>query len=275
MPELYHGKIPIIRKSLNDGFIRGEAPEVSFGCVERDYDVDPVAMGDSPAAMTLIPASEDDARYDEQEEQESSLEHLYLRGGRPAFEHLDQNGFPDCWAHSSVHAVMLNRMAQNVEIPKFNAVAVATLLNQTNGGWSGLSTKFIREHGIPVVGTGSGQWPYHSRKGKDTPELRAEMARYKVIEDWYDLGRKEWDQVLSDRQIATCGWQNWAAAVDYNKYGHAMCQLRKVRIERGRWGKLTLNSWIGFGYHGLCVIPDDVAMPNNAVAVRSSSVGGR
>lgn len=272
MPELWKGKVPIIRRSLNDGFIRGEAPAVSFGCIERDYDIDPVLMSDSPAAMQLIDPSEYDARYDEQEEQQSALDHMYLRdGSTPAFEFLDQNGFPDCWFHSTAHAVMLKRMLQNLPVVRFNAVAGATLLKQLNGGWSGLSQKFFREHGCPVIGTGPGQWPYQSRKGKDTPELRAEMAKYKVSEDWYDLGRKEWNQSLSDRQLATCGFNNHPAGVDYNAYGHAMCQLRKVRIERGRWGKLTLNSWIGFGYFGLCVIPDDVANPNNAVAVRSTT----
>lgn len=272
MPDLYKGKIPIIRRSLNDGFIRGDAPsELSTGAIPRDFDIDPVAMGDSPAGMTLIDPSEYDARYEEQEAQESSLLHMYLRGDRPAFEHLDQNGFPDCWFHSSTHCLMLNRMVQNLPIPKFNAVAGATLLKQLNGGWSGLSMKFLRERGCPVVGTGPGQWPYHTRSGRDTPELRAEMAKYKSLEDWYDLGRREWDQKLSDQQLATCGFMNWPAGVDYNAYGHAMAQLCKVRIERGRWGKVTLNSWQGFGYHGLCIIPDDVANPNNAVALRSST----
>lgn len=273
--ELFRGKIPIIRRSLNDGFIRGDAPaSVSTGCIERDYDIDPVAMGDSPAGMVLIDASEDDARYDEQEAQQSSLEHLFLRGGKPAFVNLDQDGFPDCWAHSSPHCVMLNCMVQNIPIPKFNGVAIATMLRQTNGGWCGLSMKFIRENGCPVAGNGPGQWPYQSRNGKDTPELRAEMAKHKDEEDWYDLGRREWDQVLSTRQLATCSHNNWPAAVDYNAYGHSMCQLRRVRIEKGRWGKLTLNSWLGFGYYGLCVIPDDVANPNNAVALRTSTATG-
>jgi hypothetical protein len=270
--ELFRGKIPIIRRSLNEGFIRGTPDaEPSFGCIERDFAIDPVLMSDSPAAMQLIDPSEYDARYDEQEATESSLEHMYLNGGSPAFEFLDQDGFPDCWFHSTAHALMLDRLKQNLPPVRFNAVAGATLLRQLNGGWSGLSMKFLREHGCPVIGTGPGEWPYQSRNGRDTPELRASMAKYKAREDWYDLGRAEWDQKLSDRQLATCGFMNMPAAVDYNAYGHAMCQLRKVRIERGAWGKLTLNSWQGFGYFGLCVIPDTTANPNNAVALRVSS----
>src|SRR5690348_11436726 len=269
--ELFQGRIPIIRRSLDDGWIRGAAEEVSTGCIPRDFTVDPVRMGDSPDGMKLIPESEWDARFDEQEAQQSSLQHLYLRGDQPAFEFLDQNGFPDCWAHSTAHAIMLNRMAQNLPVVRLNAVAVATLLRQTDGGWCGLSMKFARENGYPVIGTGPGEWPYQSRHGKDTPELRASMALHKSLEDWYDLGRQEYDQELSTQQIATCGFNNWPTALDFNKYSHSMAGLRRVRIERGAWGELILNSWIRYGYFGLIVIPDSTARPDNAVALRSST----
>ena len=77
------------------------------------------------------------------------------------------------------------------------------------GGWCGLSMKFARENGYAVQGTGLGEWPLHSRNLKyDTPELRAAMAMHKAEEDWYDLGRREYDQKLSTRQLATCGFNN-------------------------------------------------------------------
>lgn len=274
MPELYKGKIPIIRGSLDAGFVRGDVPkpeELSYGAIPRDYDIDPVAMGDSPTAMKLWEPSDWDALYDEQEAQEDSLEHIYLRGGKPAFEFLDQDGFPDCWAHSSAHAMMFDRMKQNLPPVRFNAIAVATLMRQLQGGWCGLSMKFIRENGIPVIGTGPGEWPYQSRKGRDTPELRAAMTKHKAEEDWYDLGKKEYDQHLSDKQLATCGFENWPAPVDFNKYSHSMCQIRMVRIEKGAWGGLICNSWKGYGYFGLIVIPLTTARSDNAVALRAST----
>lgn len=276
MPELYLGKIPIINRSLNDGFIRGDAPEgLSTGCIPRDFDIDPVAMADSPDGMKLTLESELDAIYDEDMKNEATLLHMYLRGvengGKPAFQFLDQNGFPDCWFHSSTHAMMADRMKQGLEPVRFNAVAGATLLNQLNGGWCGLSMKFLREHGCPVIGTGPGEWPYHSRKGRDVRELRENMARFKATEDWYDLGRKEWDQHLAKQQLWTCGLNLVPCPVDYNEYGHSMLQLLWARSERGRWGSVILNSWAGFGYHGLCFIPWDVARPDNAVALRAST----
>jgi hypothetical protein len=277
MAELYQGKIPIIgRGGLNDGFVRG-TPDLapSTGCVERDYDVDPVMMGDSPAAMVLIPESEWDARFDEQEATESSLEHIYLRdGSSPAFVNLDQNGDGYCWAYSTGHAIMLMRLVQNQPLIRLNPHATAAIIKggRDEGGWCGLSAKWARENGYAVEGTGSGEWPLHSRNLKyDTPALRANMALHKNLEDWYDLGKREWDQELSEIQLATCGFMNWPAPKDYMKYSHSMCHLRTVRIERGRWGRLTLNSWQGWGYHGLAVIPLDVARVDNAVAVRSTT----
>lgn len=266
MTEFYKGKIPIIRGDLNAGFIRGmpsEAP--SFGAVPRDFSADPVEMRDSPGQMTLIPPSEDDARYDADEEAESSLEHLYLRGGKPAFEFLDQNGFPDCWCHSVAHAVMVDAMKQGLPVPQLNAVAMATLMNRTNGGWAGLAMKFARDRGCPTTRL----WPYQSRKGKDTAELREDMKQHRALEDWYDLSREVWDQELGSRQIVTCLSNNLPVPSDYNPFGHSMLSMRHVRIERGYWGRLTLNSWKGFGYFGLCVIVD--MWPDGSCALRSSS----
>lgn len=270
MPDMYKGKIPVIRRDLNEGFLRNDVDTRHFstGCVPRDFTIDPVEMRDSPSQMKVYNDSEWDALYDKGEELEDSLEHLYLRGGKPSFEFLDQNGFPDCWAHSTAHAVMADRMRQNLPPVRLNAVAVATLLNQTNGGWCGLSMKFVRENGIPEVGTGAGQWPYQSRRGSKTPELTAGMARYKGLEDWYDLGKAEYDQEMTNLQLATCLFNNHPAPSDYNRFGHSMLSMRLVRIARGDWGLLTLNSWDQFGYYGLCVLAG--MWPDGACALRSS-----
>jgi len=268
MADMYKGKIPIIKRSLDEGWLRGVG-SMSFGCIPRDFSVDPVAMGDSPSAMKLVDPSEYDARWEEDEANESSLEHLFLRGDKPAFELLDQDGFPDCWAHSSPHAMMLDRLKQHLPVVRFNGVAIATLLKQLNGGWCGLSMKFLRENGAPEVGTGPGQWPYQSRHGKDTPELRANMALHKDTSDWYDLGKQEYNQTLTQQQLYTCSFENWAMAADWNRFSHSMCLVRIVRVEKGVWAPLVLQSWKGWGYYGLGVLLD--FWPDNAVAIRSST----
>lgn len=270
MPDLYLGKIPIVTRDLNEGFIRGDAPrpdELATGCVPRDLSVDPVLMRDSPSGMKVYPRSEWDARYDAAQETESSLLHIYLRAAEAGkFDFLDQGQFPDCWAHSTAHAVMIDRLRQNLPFVRINAVAIATMLNQLNGGWCGLSMKFIRENGAPEVGTGPGQWPYQSRRG--TPD-RTAMARYKGLEDWYDLGREVYEQTLSQDQLTTALFDNCPAPSDYNPFGHSMLSLARVRIERNSWGTATLNSWKGFGYLGLCIIRE--MWPNNATALRAST----
>lgn len=270
MADLYLGKIPIIRRDLNEGFMRGEpAAPFSTGAIPRDFDVDPVRVGDSPAGMKVLADAECLAAYAEQEANESSLMHRYLgdvNNPKPAFEFLDQNGFPDCWAHSTAHALMMARLKMNLPPVRLNAVAVATLLGQTNGGWCGLSAKFAREHGYPEIGTGPGQWPYQSRKGSQTPELTANMALHKSEEDWYNLGKREYDQVLAKQQLKTLGVTDCPVAADWMKFGHSMYFMRAVPLD-GDWHPLVLNSWKGFGYYGLAVLYK--MWPDNAVGIRT------
>lgn len=276
MPAMYKGKIPIIVRDLNEGFINGDAPAgIGFGCVPRDYDIDPPVMGDSPDGMKIIDPSEWDARWEEEEANQSSLEHLYLPDGvHPAFEHLDQNGFPDCWTHSTGHAWMFDRLKQNLPVLRPNCVAVATMAGQVNGGWCGLSMKWLRENGYPIEGTGPGQWAALTRdKRYDTPELRANMKLHKAEEDWYDLGRREWDQHLAKNQLATCSFNNQPAPVDFNRFSHSMMQVRVVKVEAGVWAPLVLNQWKGFGYHGLAVLLN--TWPDNAVALRRSTASSK
>ncbi len=270
---LYKGLIPIIKRSLDEGWIRGLPTTMpSTGAVERDFDVDPVMMRESPDKMELLDEANYDAAYDEAEAQQTSLEHMFLRGGAPAFLNLDQNGFPDCWAYSTGQGMMMDAMKQGIEIPRYAPTGVATMLRQTNGGWCGLSKKFASDNGYPVEGNGPGQWPALSRKGKDTPELRAAMALHKVTKDWYDFGRKEYNQVLSQKQLHTMSNQANPCPADWMDYGHSMLLVRVVRIERGVWRPLVLNSWKGWGYHGLGVLP---IWPNNAVSILSTTSTNR
>lgn len=247
---------------------------VCYGGVPRDYSVDPPEMFDAPSQMQLIPQSEWDARIDEQEAQKSSLEHIYLSGpsGGPRFVNLDQNGHGYCWAYSTGHSIMLSRLAKNQPIVRLNPHATAAIIKggRDEGGWSGLSAKFARENGYAEEGSGPGQWPLHSRSLQyDTPDLRLRMRQYRITEDWVDLTRAVYDQNLTFNQLATCLLNNIPCPVDFNWWGHAVCAVRLVRIERGSYGVLILNSWKGWGRHGLGVLQGSKATPNGALATRS------
>lgn len=257
MPDMYKGSIPIIDDATDEGFFRPSG--VGFGCVPRDYNVMPQEMLASPKEMKVIPYSEWDARYDEEERNKSSLEHVYLSGpnGTPAFVNLDQNGDGYCWAYSDGAAIMIDRLKRGLPLVRLNPHSIAAIIKggRDEGGWCGLSHKFYREVGCAPEGNGPGEWPLHSRNLKyDTPEMRASMARFKIDEDWYDLGRQEWDQKLTEAQSATCSFNNIPGGEDFAWWSHSVCRIRHVRIERNSWGKLILNSWVGFGRYGLAVL---------------------
>jgi hypothetical protein len=105
----------------------------------------------------------------------------------------------------------------------------------------------------------------------DTPQLRAEMAKYKIQEDWVDLTRQKYNRNLTLAQVATCGFNNIPGPRDYNWWRHSVCGLRWVRIERGSWGQLILNSWPRWGRHGLGVLRGNKATPNGALGIRLTS----
>ncbi len=270
MADKYRGVIPVVdrRGGIPPGFRAGAEP--------RNWDEYPPDMMQSPSEMTLIPKSEWDARFDEANATASSLEHIYLGPtlDKPAFVNLDQNGHGYCWAYSTGHAMMLKRLAAGLPIVRFNPHSVASIIKggRDEGGWCGLSAKFIRENGIAIEGTGPGQWPLHQRRAVGTMEVRQAMQLHKIDEDWYDLARREWDQPMTIDQIATQLMSNNPTAADFDWWGHSVCLLRLVRIEAGSWGWLMLNSWKGWGYHGLAVIRESEMKPMGAVSIRTTTI---
>lgn len=271
--DYYKGVIPIINTDTPAGHSMLYPGRVSYGAVPRDLATDPPEMFDPPSGMTIIPESDWDAIYDEQEAQQSSAEHLYLRGqgGGPAFVNLDQDGHGYCWAYSTGHALMLARLLANQPLIRLNPHSTAAIIKRgaDQGGWCGLSAKFAREHGMAPEGTGTGEWPLHSRNTRlDTPEMRTSMARFKSTEEWVDLGRDVYDVAMSRAQYATALMCRQPSPSDYNFWGHSVCAIRWVRISRGNWGTLILNSWKGWGRHGLGVLEGGKAVPNSMLSIR-------
>jgi hypothetical protein len=97
------------------------------------------------------------------------------------------------------------------------------------------------------------------------------MAKYKIHEQWTDLTRAIYDRNLTRAQLATTGFNNLAGPGDYNWWGHSVARLRWVRVERGSWGQLILNSWKGWGKHGLGVLIGSKAVCQGALAIRSTT----
>lgn len=272
MPSFYKGVIPIVDDFGSKRTDLSHPKGMKFGLTPRDYSKEPEGMFAPPDQLSVVPQSEWDARYDEQEATESSLEHLFLRGGTPAFTNLDQNGDGDCWAYSTGQSMMLNYLKAGGFVPRLNPHFIATYLKRFNGGWCGASAKVAYEVGCLSEGTGSDEWPLHSHNTSLlTQERLGAAAKHKITEDWRDLTREIWDQELTALQLATCGFHNIACPSDFNWWGHSVAQVRWVRIENGSWGPLILNSWKGWGRHGLAVLRGNQATADGAVAVRATT----
>lgn len=252
---------------IYDPVIDGE--KKSRGLIKRDYSVQPLTVFAPPSEIPMIDESEWDARYDEQEKRQSSLEHLWLRGdnGKPILN-LDQNGHGYCWSYSTGHAVMTVRLINKPGEPivRLNPHSVASIIKKgkDEGGWSGLSAQFVRDHGM----ASEQHWKVHSRDtSQDTPACREHMKEFRITEDFVDLSRSVYDQNLTKQQIASCLLQNVPVMVDYNEWGHAICAMRWVRVERGVWAPRILNSWRGWGDNGFGTINKSWNV-DGAVAVR-------
>lgn len=260
--------IPILdeKVNVNDLFLDGPVTPVATGHDPDQYVPDMMA---APLGMETYKDTDLDALYDEQERAESSLEHIYLRDWRG--DCLNQNGDPYCWFYSTGSAIMMRRLALHMPFVRLNPHSGASVIKggRKEGGWCGLSLGFAREHGIAEEGTGSGQWPALSRQASrfNDPAVKASMLQYKVTDDWYDLGKPAYSQQLKDEQRWTCLFNNCPVPTDRNIWAHSTCDIRYVRIERGSWGWLTLNSWAGWGRRGLAVMRGNYYRADGAVSV--------
>jgi hypothetical protein len=271
--DFYKGSIPILDPDSAECRDMLYGHDGTFSLKPRDLLTDPPEMlGEPPAGVKTYDPSEWDALYDEQEKNESSLEHIFLRGGKPAFTNLDQGRDGDCWAYSTGHAWMLSRLRDNLDgagpVVRANPHFIAAYLKRYNGGWCGASAKVLDEVGILPEGDGPGEWRKWSHAAPSQTHLAA-AAKFRSDEQWFDLTRPVHGQVMTTRQLATCGFNNIPCPSDFNWQSHSVCQVRWVRIERDSWGPLILNSWLNWGRHGLAVYRGRQGIADNAVAVRT------
>lgn len=227
-------------------------------------------FGDAPGQIKLIPESEWDARFEEQEREQSSLEHLRMRsnGSGGMIPSLDQNGQGYCWAYSSTAAVMMLRALMNLPYVRLSAHAVGCLVKnyRDEGGWCGLSAKHIAANGVPSVEF----WKEKSMsRSNDTPECRANALGHAITEDWMDPNVAVYDHELTVQQYATLLFLNVPVPSDFNWWGHSVLALRWYRIEKGSWGPKILNSWTdGWEDNGMSVLRGSKGRPDGAVGLR-------
>ncbi len=249
---------------------RGYLPEITLdqnGETERTVTIiPPKAMGAAPSTFKLIPRSEWDARYDEQQARKNGLRHLKqtMNKGKPHLS-FDQNGQGYCWSYSVGGTIMYARGRDNQPYRRISPHAVACKIKnfQDQGGWCGLGMKWAIENGYPEESF----WPQKSMaRANDKTATWENAKKYRITESCFDASRQVWDQEMFIDLVATFLFLNVPLALDFNWWGHSVCGIEWTRIERGSWGPTIDNSWTpSWGDDGLATLQGNRATPDGAV----------
>lgn len=259
-----------VRKNKDKLFI----PKVGkrkFACGYDPASVDEKVRGmlAKPSEIKLIPRGEWADRIKEQERTKSRISDV-LR--RKKIKSTDQNGDGYCWAYSPTGCVISVRALNNQPYKPLNGHSVAAVIKRgaDQGGWCGLSAKYIMEHGVAVMGRGEGQWPEHSRDYRryDTDACVKQKLKYRVDEAFIDLTRAAYDQKMTFAQIATCLLRNIPCALDFNWWGHSVLGCDLVYLGGDSFAIRIRNSWTdGWGDLGFSVLSESKSRADNAVAL--------
>lgn len=236
----------------------------AHGLVPRDYSLYPEEMFAPPTEIEPIPRSEWSDRIKEMKRTKSRISDILLAQNIPS---TWQNGDGYCWVYSTVTCVMTIRAINGQPYKFLNPHAVGAIIKRgrNEGGWCGLSAKFLSEYGVPSEEF----WPRLSRDLKhDTPAMRANAALHKVTEEWRDLARPVHGQRMTEDQIMTCLLNRIPVAIDLNWWRHSVMACDPVEVEPGSFGKRIRNSHgEQYGDRGFAVLRGSRAIADGAVAI--------
>lgn len=246
--------------------INGEVK--GHGLVPRDYAVYPREMFDQPTDLKLIPKSEWSARIKEMDEQKNRVSDILLAQNIPSLDQ-GQNGY--CWGHSTVGCVQAVRAINNQPYVPLSAYMVCAIIKKgaNEGGWAGLSAKFLRENGV----CSQKLWPQGNRDYRklDTAECRADAAKHKTSEEWVDLTNDVYDQNMTFETVITCLLSRIPVAGDFGWWSHSVMLCDPVEVEPGSFGYRLRNSW-GDGWEdkGFGLIRGSKTKTDSAIGIRVS-----
>lgn len=239
---------------------------VMTGCVERDYDVQPLAV--KAVDLPVFSKQELIDRIKERKQRGAGLRQLRRRFKIPS---LQQGQWGYCWSHSVVMSVMMRRLWSNAPYVPLSAFMVAaTIKNGANqGGWSALAMEFMEKHGT----CSQVLWPQGNADPRrfNDPKVREEAEKFKVTDSWVDLDRRVYDRNLTFAQVMSLLVMDIPVAADFYWWGHAVC-LFDADLLDGEPVPVGINSWgDGWGDQGEFTLQGNRAIPNGAVATRMSA----
>lgn len=266
----------------------------SRGYVPRDLDKHPIEMFSAFPVdqIPLIDEAEVDDRINQQEKDQSSLEHIFNDSG---LINLSQNGFGYCWMHSVVQGINVTRLRDHDPYVPLSAIGAAAMVKKgkDEGGWCGEGAVFARD-GIPTAATfpqdlgteklndGHHQGQIDSilmqayKKYVNSPEVAASRLLNKITYDFSDLTRPVYDQNMTRRMLDTCALLNIPVPGDFDWWGHSVLIGRLIGTKKTGYKRRILNSWwIGdkkpWGENGWATLSGQKMVPSQALGILTVS----
>lgn len=187
------------------------------------------------ARMDVIPVSEWDRLYDEQE---GTFLHDVI--GSQLAPH-DQGRTNYCWAHGCVRTLECLRVWQGLSPLLLSAESVAVPIT------GGVNRGGTTDEAIPqLVEYGACRqelWPLNERSTRNVdPSWKVDRLRFRLLR-WIETNTWEEQMTLAFRRIPVAIGLRW--------WGHMVCQLGPTRLASGKLGIVIDNSWgNGWGVNG-------------------------
>jgi hypothetical protein len=234
--------IPVIEAPSD--VVVGEAFE--RGYEQRDRVVDPEGGFAKPMTFPKLSRQEIKERFIEQERTKTRVYDVMQQAG---VKPLNQGQTNFCWANGPTDCVQVARVLMGAPHVALSAASIACVVKnyRNEGGWGIQATKCLAEMGaVP-----QSLWPNAKiDRNLDTPESRAERAKYRVAsEGWLDLPKDDWDAIFTlvalqqPGCVAHMEWQHltgsWVAG-GIASNGELMILVRNSGFGRDSSG----HSWI-------------------------------